>query len=114
MIEDLHTAYWPPFGGGLHRKENFFGFVRDLIDDMHHWYHDGPVREPAFDGSVSAIHVHDFDRGVREVQGLPAGEFRGRMRREWPMDTVRDRGSGDVGLTVERAWRGMSDLETSK
>jgi hypothetical protein len=35
MIEDLHTAYWEPYGGGLRAKNNFFsGFLIDIIDDM--------------------------------------------------------------------------------
>lgn len=58
MIEDLHAAYWPGFGGGLGRKRNFFHDVRMLIDDMHRWYHDG---DPFADwsASLSGIHVHD-------------------------------------------------------
>ncbi len=39
MIEDLHTAYWQGFGGGYRVPGNFFKYLRDVIDDMHHWYH---------------------------------------------------------------------------
>jgi len=60
LIEDLHTAYWEPFGGGHRSKDNFFfGFVMDLIDDMHHWYHKNNVKQPAISKDCSGIHVHD-------------------------------------------------------
>ena len=60
MIEDLHTAYWKRFGGGYHSKTNFFhGFVMDLIDDMHHWYHKKPLNQAAISTECSGIHIHD-------------------------------------------------------
>jgi hypothetical protein len=70
MIEDLHTAYYPRFGGGLSEPGNFFNTVRDMIDDMHSWYHGKKrlkLRELA--GEFSGIHVHDsivvFDKAAR-------------------------------------------------
>jgi hypothetical protein len=59
MIEDLHTAYMPAFGGGLHAPANVFNDVRALIDDMHHWYHSEPVGNAGLSDWVSGIHVHD-------------------------------------------------------
>lgn len=59
MIEDLHTAYWPQFGGGVTEPRNFFNDVRQMIDDLHAWYHDAPAQVPALAGMVSGIHVHD-------------------------------------------------------
>jgi len=59
MIEDLHTAYWPNFGGGLGRRGNFFNEVRGMIDDMHHWYHGQGVIHPERADMVSGLHVHD-------------------------------------------------------
>lgn len=59
MIEDLHTAYWKSYGGGLGRSGNFFDVVRDAIDDMHQWYHDGGVANPELAMQVSGLHVHD-------------------------------------------------------
>jgi len=60
MIEDLHTAYYPRFGGGLDEPTNFFNTVRGMIDDMHRWYH-GKKRFtfPALAGEFSGVHVHD-------------------------------------------------------
>ena len=44
MIEDLHCAYMGQYGGRVRRKANFFNHVRDIIDDMHRWYHPMPPR----------------------------------------------------------------------
>jgi hypothetical protein len=59
MIEDLHTAYIARFGGGYGSKDNFFRFVRELADDMHHWYHRKPLRHPEIGGQVAGVHIHD-------------------------------------------------------
>ncbi|MCB6177381.1 hypothetical protein LHP98_04460 [Rhodobacter sp. Har01] len=59
MIEDLHTSYWRRWGGGLKGKPNFFNSVRAIIDDMHHWYHDGEIQRPALQDFVVGLHVHD-------------------------------------------------------
>lgn len=59
MIEDLHTAYIPRFGGGYRSGDNFFRFVRELTDDMHRWYHKKSMRHPDLGGQVSGLHIHD-------------------------------------------------------
>ena len=60
MIEDLHTAYWAPhYGGGRTAPGNFYQMVRELTDDMHHWYHDAPPQHPGISGACTGIHVHD-------------------------------------------------------
>lgn len=59
MIEDLHTAYWPGFGGGLGEEANFFNYVRELMDDMHGWYHDGKARHPMISNACTGVHLHD-------------------------------------------------------
>ena len=59
MIEDLHTAYWTGFGGGLKAESNFFTYVRGLVDDMHHWYHESDMQRPEIAGSCASIHIYD-------------------------------------------------------
>ena len=39
MIEDLHSSYWSDYGGGYNSNKNFFKFTKELVDDIHHWYH---------------------------------------------------------------------------
>lgn len=60
MIEDVHTAYNPRFGGGFDAPANFFNTVRKMIDDLHIWYHGN--RQPALPHMArqfSGVHVHD-------------------------------------------------------
>lgn len=59
MIEDLHTAYWPEWGGGVDADANFYNTVRRMIDGMHRWYHDRAPEVPEVDTEVSGIHIHD-------------------------------------------------------
>ena len=59
MIEDLHTAYWREYGGGYRAKKNFFSFVMDLVDDMHHWYHNKKLHAAEISKACPSIHIHD-------------------------------------------------------
>lgn len=59
MIEDLHTAYWLNYGGGYYSNNNFFKFIRDLIDEIHHWYHSKKPRHLNISKDCSGIHIHD-------------------------------------------------------
>lgn len=59
MIEDLHCAYWKDWGGGYRSRKNFFGYVMDLVDDIHHWYHKELIKQPEVSKSCFGIHVHD-------------------------------------------------------
>lgn len=67
VIEDLHTAYWPKYGGGVGEPGNFFRHVGEMIDDMHAWYHPGKRLHKPTARAVTGIHVHDsmviFDKG---------------------------------------------------
>ena len=59
MIEDLHTAYFPKFGGGFKEPKNFFNTVRSMIDDMHMWYHNKRERLPELARQFTGVHIHD-------------------------------------------------------
>jgi hypothetical protein len=59
MLEDLHTSYWPDFGGGYNAKANFFNVIRTVIDDIHHWYHRHSIKIPEISNFVDSIHIHD-------------------------------------------------------
>ncbi|MCV2894750.1 class I SAM-dependent methyltransferase [Lentibacter sp. XHP0401] len=71
MIEDLHTAYYPRFGGGFKAPGNFFNTVRKMIDDMHMWYHHkGKPRLPELAREFSGIHVHDSIVVIDKAEAL--------------------------------------------
>ena len=59
FIEDMHTAYWKPYGGAYRWPRNIFQEVRWIIDDMHEPYHGRSPRMPGIGPMVSGLHVHD-------------------------------------------------------
>ncbi|WP_170106763.1 class I SAM-dependent methyltransferase [Rhodovulum imhoffii] len=59
LVEDLHTAYWPKYGGGLDAPTNFFNIVKPLADDMHAWLHEGPAKVPGIGNAITGIHLYD-------------------------------------------------------
>ena len=58
MIEDMHTSYWPDWEGGYRRKGSAIEYVKQMIDDLHAWYHNRPTASPARD-EINAIHIYD-------------------------------------------------------
>ena len=59
LIEDLHACYWSEYGGGYGSNESFFHVVLELINDMHHWYHDRGFARDGVGSALGAIHIHD-------------------------------------------------------
>ena len=59
VVEDLHTAYWRAFGGGYESRQSFVATIKQLIDDLHHWYHKGGEKIAPAAGLVSGLHLHD-------------------------------------------------------
>lgn len=64
VIEDLHTAYWPDYEGGLKRRGTGIEFLKDKIDVMHkHYFTKGanraeriaPIASIQFFDSIAAI-----------------------------------------------------------
>jgi hypothetical protein len=59
VIEDLHTSYLPGTNeGGYRRKGTGIEFIKDMVDDMHAWYHKKATTTPARD-QIGGIHVYD-------------------------------------------------------
>ena len=59
IVEDLHTAYWPSYGGGYRTSGTFIDTAKSLVDDMHHWYHRRGVRQQIAKDWVPAVHFYD-------------------------------------------------------
>lgn len=61
VVEDVHTSYWPGFGGGYRAEGSFIEFAKDLIDRMNSWYTDQddifPVSPLA--RQIGAVQFHD-------------------------------------------------------
>ena len=64
VIEDLHTSYWPEFGGGYTMME----FLKDLIDEMHDWARKSH-RASFFRGRLRHFHRAKLpvDNGIRSI-----------------------------------------------
>ncbi len=58
-VEDMGCAYWLQYGGQLRGRETFMTMAQELVDDMHHWYHEQPARHPAFQNRVGGVHFYD-------------------------------------------------------
>lgn len=59
MIEDLHTAYWQNYDGSQSSPHNFMKVVKQLVDDIHHWYHLRGETVLATAGKLGGMHIHD-------------------------------------------------------
>lgn len=60
LAEDLHTSYWPGFGGGYRNPSSFIEYSKQLIDQLNAWY----SQDPAFavdEFSRNAFSLHYYD-----------------------------------------------------
>jgi cephalosporin hydroxylase len=83
LVEDLHTAYWPAFGGGVGRPGSFMELCKSLLDELNADISRDEVAPTAFTRSTLSMHFYDsmavFERGqrarnrqVKSGQGAPA------------------------------------------
>lgn len=56
LCEDLHTSYYPNFGGGLNNPKSFIEFSKKLIDGLHSYYYHG---DNTFRKITDSIHYYD-------------------------------------------------------
>lgn len=71
VIEDLHTSYWPiEYNGGYRRSGTAIELLKDVVDDMHHWYH-GRKPRTAAGGDVAAVHFYDSVTVIEKRRGRP-------------------------------------------
>lgn len=69
IVEDLHTSYWPRFGGGVGRDDTFIARLQNAIDSMHARYadDDAGLQPDALTSTLVGLHVYDsiavLDRG---------------------------------------------------
>lgn len=67
LVEDLHTCYWPEFGGGLKREGSFMEICKALLDELNADLSRGAVRPTEFTRTTLSMHFYDslavFERG---------------------------------------------------
>lgn len=59
VIEDLQTAYWPDWEGGLRRRGTAIEFLKDKIDEMHQHYQRGGVNSQERIPEIGSIEFID-------------------------------------------------------
>jgi hypothetical protein len=75
MVEDLHTAHWEEYGGGLRRPDTFIETCKDLMDEINAEHTRGALSQTEFSRSTLSMHVYDsivaFERGVYLPKSAP-------------------------------------------
>lgn len=60
LIEDLHTSYWPDFGGGYHNPATFIEYAKQRIDQLNAWHSQDPrLVVDDFTRTTHSIHFYD-------------------------------------------------------
>ncbi len=68
MVEDLHTAYWEEYEGGLRNPSTFIELCKNLIDELNADHTRGAQPPTEFTNSTLSMHFYDsvavFERGT--------------------------------------------------
>jgi hypothetical protein len=72
LCEDLHTSYWPKFGGGAGRNDTFIALTKTLIDELNQWQILGIGAPPTeFTKSCASMHFYAgmviFEKAKRSI-----------------------------------------------
>jgi SAM-dependent methyltransferase len=59
LAEDLHTCYWPRFGGGLRRQKSFLERVKGLVDELNAVHTRGALPPTRFTATTASITIYD-------------------------------------------------------
>jgi|SRR5271166_4987453 len=67
VVEDLHTAYWGEYGGGLRCAGSFIELCKGLLDELNADWSRGELPPTDFTRSTQSMHFYDslavFERG---------------------------------------------------
>lgn len=74
-VEDLHTAYWDEFEGGLRKPSTFIELCKNLIDELNADHNRGALPPTEFTKSTLSMHFYDsvavFERGTHTRKWAP-------------------------------------------
>lgn len=61
LCEDLHTSYWPKWGGGYKKRGTFIEYSKNFIDYINAWHSvkKSRLRVTEFTKSVHSLHYYD-------------------------------------------------------
>jgi hypothetical protein len=67
MVEDLHTAYWEEFGGGIDNPDSFINLSKKFIDQLNADHSRGALTSDFITRQTFGIHFYDsiiaFEKG---------------------------------------------------
>ncbi len=61
LCEDIHTSYWPRWGGGYKKRSTFVEYSKNFIDCIHAWHSakTSRLKITEFTKSVHSLHYYD-------------------------------------------------------
>jgi 23S rRNA U2552 (ribose-2'-O)-methylase RlmE/FtsJ len=74
MCEDVHTSYWPHYGGGRGEPGSFVEAMKRRIDELHAWHlNDDDAAVGDFARTTNSLHFYDsvvvLEKALRERPG---------------------------------------------
>lgn len=75
VVEDLHTAYWDEYGGGLGRPDSFIEMSKTLVDELNAEHSRGALTPTDFTATTLSMHFYGsiiaFERGRHLLKHAP-------------------------------------------
>lgn len=75
MVEDLHTAYWEEYGGGVNNPNTFMNFAKGCVDRIHAHHSRGTIPPDLITQQTFAISFFDsivcFEKGNTDWKEAP-------------------------------------------
>jgi hypothetical protein len=105
LVEDLHTAYWEEYEGGLRKPATFIEVCKNLIDELNAEHSRGAMPPTEFTKNTMGMHFYDsvvvFERGAYTSKCAPM----------WggTLDKVALRVKGKLGIGYPPAVRHTSE-----
>ena len=60
LCEDVHSSYWPKYGGGLRRPGTFIEYAKRLIDQLNAWHTLDPEQFEVDDFTLTTYGMHFY------------------------------------------------------
>ena len=75
MVEDLHTAYWERYEGGLRKSGSFIELCKTLLDELNADHCSEALSPTDFTRTTLAMHFYDsvavFEKGAHTRKWAP-------------------------------------------
>jgi hypothetical protein len=76
MVEDLHTAYWDEYGGGVGREGTFIELCKGLIDELNADWSRDKLPPTEFTKTTLSMHFYDSIVAFERGRHLPKKDIR--------------------------------------